>query len=226
MDFFKKLASNVLDDQENFTDLTQVAVVDADACVTVLSRRFEANAVYTHCGPLLVAVNPYQYIPELYSDEQLEDAVAIMEGMKPKAEWDNMQSLTAQLGNLTNYMNRLEGKMTDQEEAQAIADRVLAEEAAANGEGGDPAAADQGGDGGAPADGDPAPAPEPQVEPATEADEVASEDLPVPKELMEQLNVLRARRSTSRRSSNSSWRSGRCRRSRRRDFPPRLSRRR
>ena len=57
--------------------------------------------------------------------------MAIMEGMKPKAEWDNMQSLTAQLGNLTNYMNRLEGKMTDQEEAQAIADRVLAEEAAA-----------------------------------------------------------------------------------------------
>lgn len=128
------------------------------------------------------------------SDEQLEDAVAIMEGMKPKAEWDNMQSLTAQLGNLTNYMNRLEGKMTDQEEAQAIADRVLAEEAAANGEGGDPAAADQGGDGGAPADGDPAAAPEPQVEPATEADEVASEDLPVPKELMEQLNVLRGKK--------------------------------
>ena len=123
------------------------------------------------------------------SDEQLEDAVAIMEGMKPKAEWDNMQSLTAQLGNLTNYMSRLEGKMTDEEEAQAIADRVLAEEAAANGEGGDPAAADQGGDG-APA----AAAPEPEVEPATEADEVASDDLPVPKELMEQLNVLRGKK--------------------------------
>ena len=123
------------------------------------------------------------------TDEQLEDAVAIMEGMKPKAEWDNMQSLTAQLGNLTNYMSRLEGKMTDEEEAQAIADRVLAEEAAANGEGGDPAAADQGGDG-APA----AAAPEPEVEPATEADEVASDDLPVPKELMEQLNVLRGKK--------------------------------
>ena len=123
------------------------------------------------------------------SDEQLEDAVAIMEGMKPKAEWDNMQSLTAQLGNLTNYMSRLEGKMTDEEEAQAIADRVLAEEAAANGEGGDPAAADQAGDG-APA----AAPPEPEVEPATEADEVASDDLPVPKELMEQLNVLRGKK--------------------------------
>ena len=36
--------------------------------------------------------------------------------------------------------------------------------------------------------------PEPEVEPATEADEVASDDLPVPKELMEQLNVLRGKK--------------------------------
>ena len=124
------------------------------------------------------------------TDEQLEDAVAIMEGMKPKAEWDNMQSLTAQLGNLTNYMNRLEGKMTDQEEAQAIADRINAEVAAK--EGGDyPAAAAA--DGGA---GDDAPAapPEPEVEAATAADETASDDLPVPKELVEQLNVLRGKK--------------------------------
>ena len=124
------------------------------------------------------------------TDEQLEDAVAIMEGMKPKAEWDNMQSLTAQLGNLTNYMNRLEGKMTDEEEAQAIADRVNAEVAAKEG-GGDPAAAAA--DGGA---GDDAPAapPEPEVEAATAADETASDDLPVPKELVEQLNVLRGKK--------------------------------
>ena len=87
MDFFKKLASNVLDDQENFTDLTQVAVVDADACVTVLSRRFEANAVYTHCGPLLVAVNPYQYIPELYSDEQLEEYAVTPFSPHPRPSW-------------------------------------------------------------------------------------------------------------------------------------------
>ena len=124
------------------------------------------------------------------SDEQLEDAVAIMEGMKPKAEWDNMQSLTAQLGNLTNYMSRLEGKMTDQEEAQAIADRINAEVAAKEG-GDDPAAAAA--DGGA---GDDAPAapPEPEVEAATAADETASDDLPVPKELVEQLNVLRGKK--------------------------------
>jgi len=122
------------------------------------------------------------------SDDQLQDAVAMMEGMKPKAEWDNMTSLTANLANLTGYMNRLEGKTTDEEDAQAIADRVLAEEAAANGEGPADGAAD-GATGDAPA----APADD-GVEPATEADEVASEDLPVPKDMLEQLNVLRGKK--------------------------------
>jgi hypothetical protein len=122
------------------------------------------------------------------SDDQLQDAVAMMEGMKPKAEWDNMTSLTANLANLTGYMNRLEGKTTDEEDAQAIADRVLAEEAAANGEGPADGAAD-----GATGDAQAAPADD-GVEPATEADEVASEDLPVPKEMLEQLNVLRGKK--------------------------------
>jgi hypothetical protein len=85
-------------------------------------------------------------------------------------------------------MNRLEGKTTDEEDAQAIADRVLAEEAAANGEGPADGAAD-----GATGDAQAAPADD-GVEPATEADEVASEDLPVPKEMLEQLNVLRGKK--------------------------------
>ena len=83
MDFFKKLASNLLDDQENFTDLTQVAVVDADACISVLSRRYENECVYTHCGPLLVAVNPYRYLPELYSEERLEEYGSLLQAEGP-----------------------------------------------------------------------------------------------------------------------------------------------
>ena len=73
MDFFKKLASNLLDDQEHFTDLTQVAVVDAESCISVLTKRYEKDAVYTHCGPLLVAVNPYKRMPDLYSEERLDE---------------------------------------------------------------------------------------------------------------------------------------------------------
>ena len=85
MDFFKKLASNLLDDQENFTDLTQVAVVDADACISVLNRRFETNAVYTHCGPLLVAVNPYTAIAELYNEERLDEYSQLLPAEGPPA---------------------------------------------------------------------------------------------------------------------------------------------
>ena len=72
MNFMKNLASSLLDEQEKFTDLTQVAVVDSDACLDVLKKRFENQAIYTHCGPLLVAVNPYSEVEGLYSDEVLE----------------------------------------------------------------------------------------------------------------------------------------------------------
>ena len=85
MDFFKKLASNLLDDQEHFTDLTQVAVVDAESCISVLSKRFETDAVYTHCGPLLVALNPYKRMPELYSEERLEEYAELLPADGPPA---------------------------------------------------------------------------------------------------------------------------------------------
>ena len=85
MDFFKKLASNLLDDQENFTDLTQVAVVDAESCISVLSKRFETDVVYTHCGPLLVAVNPYKRMPDLYSEERLDEYAQLLPTEGPPA---------------------------------------------------------------------------------------------------------------------------------------------
>ena len=83
MDFFKKLASNLLDDQEHFIDLTQVAVVDAESCISVLSKRYEKDAVYTHCGPLLVAVNPYKRMPDLYSEERLDEYAQLVPADAP-----------------------------------------------------------------------------------------------------------------------------------------------
>ena len=83
MDFFKKLASNLLDDQEHFTDLTQVAVVDAESCISVLSKRYEKAAVYTHCGPLLVAVNPYKRMPDLDSEDRLDEYAQLVPADAP-----------------------------------------------------------------------------------------------------------------------------------------------
>ena len=56
LDFLKNVASNLLDNLEDFTDLTQVAVVDDTACLSVLQRRYEHGSIYTHCGPLLAPV--------------------------------------------------------------------------------------------------------------------------------------------------------------------------
>ena len=78
MNFLANLASSVLDDQENFTDLTQVAVVDENACLDVLHRRFENGSIYTHCGPLLVAINPYERVDGLYAEEVLEQHLQLM----------------------------------------------------------------------------------------------------------------------------------------------------
>ena len=85
MNFIANLASSLLDEQEKFTDLTQVSVVDADACLDVLKKRFDNQKIYTHCGPLLVAVNPYSDIEGLYSDEVLEQHLALMpaDGTEP-----------------------------------------------------------------------------------------------------------------------------------------------
>ena len=78
MNLLKNIASSLLDEQEKFTDLTQVAVVDADACLDVLKKRFDHGSIYTNCGPLLVAINPYCEVEGLYSNEVLEEHLTIM----------------------------------------------------------------------------------------------------------------------------------------------------
>ena len=83
MNFLKNITSSILDDQENFTDLTQVAAIDGDACLDVLQRRFAIDQIYTHCGPLLVAINPYRMIDGLYSTDVLEKHLVLMPSEKP-----------------------------------------------------------------------------------------------------------------------------------------------
>eukprot|EP00962_Isochrysis_galbana_P034595 scaffold11731_cov119-Isochrysis_galbana.AAC.8 len=85
MNFIKNAMSNLLDDQATFTDLTQVAVVDAEACLSVLCHRHARGSVYTHCGPMLVAVNPYHEIPELYTPDVLERHVRLAPSEEPPA---------------------------------------------------------------------------------------------------------------------------------------------
>ena len=73
------------------------------------------------------------------STEQLEEAVGMIEGLKPKGEWDNMASLGANLNSLQQFMRDMDGKATEEEEALAIANAVLAAEGQEGEEDGDEA---------------------------------------------------------------------------------------
>ena len=119
--------------------------------------------------------------------EQLEEAVGMIEGLKPKGEWDTMASLGANLSSLQNFMREMDGKATEEEEALAIANAVLAAEGkeeeepeAAEGEEGEPEAAAE-------------PAAEPAAESAPE-EGGEPEPLPVPPELADKLNTLRGKK--------------------------------
>ncbi len=126
------------------------------------------------------------------STEQLEEAVGMIEGMKPKGEWDNMASLGENLASLQNFMREMDGKATEEEEALAIANAVLAaegqeekeeeeKEAAATAPGG----SESGGGGGG------------SVKASSEVDpddEEKEEVMPVPPELADKLKTLRGKK--------------------------------
>ena len=126
------------------------------------------------------------------STEQLEEAVGMIEGMKPKGEWDNMASLGENLASLQNFMREMDGKATEEEEALAIANAVLAaegqeekeeEEAAAAATA--PGGSESGGGGGG------------SVKASSEVDpddEEKEEEMPVPPELADKLKTLRGKK--------------------------------
>ena len=109
--------------------------------------------------------------------EQLEEAVGMIEGLKPKGEWDTMASLGANLSSLQNFMADMDGRATEEEEALAIANAVLAAEGKE---------AEEGVDGEEPGVAESvAAAPEEEEEPS---------ELPIPPELADKLNTLRGKK--------------------------------
>jgi len=52
-------------------DLTRLADVHVGTVVEALTARALRGEIYSRCGPLLVAVNPYRLLP-IYGDQQLE----------------------------------------------------------------------------------------------------------------------------------------------------------
>ena len=53
-------------------DLTQLTHLNEPAVLHSLQIRFDTDKIYTFTGPILIAVNPFKRIPELYNDSTLE----------------------------------------------------------------------------------------------------------------------------------------------------------
>lgn len=53
-------------------DLATLAHLDAPSIIHALAERFKLNEIYTWTGSVLIAVNPWKRLPELYSAEALE----------------------------------------------------------------------------------------------------------------------------------------------------------
>jgi Myosin head (motor domain) len=54
-------------------DLTLLTHLHEPAILDVLHSRYRKNTIYTFTGPILLAVNPFQKLPHLYSKEVLEE---------------------------------------------------------------------------------------------------------------------------------------------------------
>eukprot|EP00924_Labyrinthula_sp_SR-Ha-C_P013543 augustus_masked-scaffold_5-processed-gene-6.34-mRNA-1 protein AED:0.10 eAED:0.10 QI:0/-1/0/1/-1/1/1/0/1165 len=68
-----KYPINTLDAPEELVDLTSLPHLHTPALLHSLSLRYELDHIYTLTGPILIAINPFKIIPELYSVQAISD---------------------------------------------------------------------------------------------------------------------------------------------------------
>mmetsp|Transcript_55699 Transcript_55699/g.121700 ORF Transcript_55699/g.121700 Transcript_55699/m.121700 type:complete len:1706 (+) Transcript_55699:265-5382(+) len=64
-------------------DLTQLAHLHEPAVLSSLQNRFDIDKIYTFTGPILIALNPFKYIPGLYDEEILKTFISTKPSTKP-----------------------------------------------------------------------------------------------------------------------------------------------
>ena len=68
----------------NLTDLSLLLELTEKELLEALNRRFAADRIYTFCGPILIASNPFKYIDGLYSDDTLHSFITPGARKNPK----------------------------------------------------------------------------------------------------------------------------------------------
>ena len=64
-------------------DLTQLTHLNEPAVLHSLQIRFDIDKIYTFTGPILIAVNPFKRIPDLYDDATLESFISLKPNSVP-----------------------------------------------------------------------------------------------------------------------------------------------
>lgn len=76
-DVFTSEGLSVLD------DLTQLTHLHEPAVLSSLQNRFDIDKIYTFTGPILIALNPFKYIPGLYDEDVLRSFISTKPLPKP-----------------------------------------------------------------------------------------------------------------------------------------------
>mmetsp|Transcript_41275 Transcript_41275/g.66676 ORF Transcript_41275/g.66676 Transcript_41275/m.66676 type:complete len:1698 (-) Transcript_41275:250-5343(-) len=76
-DVFTSEGLSVLD------DLTQLTHLHEPAVLSSLQNRFDIDKIYTFTGPILIALNPFKTIPNLYNEEVLRSFISTKPSSKP-----------------------------------------------------------------------------------------------------------------------------------------------
>lgn len=66
--------------EKNFNDLVAAVDISEPAILWNLKMRFQRNEIYSAIGPILIAVNPYKKIDNLYSAETLQRYLNVQGG--------------------------------------------------------------------------------------------------------------------------------------------------
>ncbi|CAE7245773.1 XI-2 [Symbiodinium natans] len=76
-DVFTSEGLSVLD------DLTQLTHLHEPAVLSSLQNRFDIDKIYTFTGPILIALNPFKFVPGLYDEEILKSFITTKPSTKP-----------------------------------------------------------------------------------------------------------------------------------------------
>lgn len=62
---------------EGFVDLVDLDDIGEQSVLHAIEKRFQKNEIYSSLGTILIAMNPYRHIPDIYSTTLLEEMMKI-----------------------------------------------------------------------------------------------------------------------------------------------------